>query len=221
MVLRELLWGCATKIPPHCPNEIIDVCCKIILEPNASDEDLLDLVKGPDFPTGGIIVGKTGIKDAYSKGKGSIIIRAKTSVENSKKGRESIIVSEIPYSIKKSQLIENIAKVAKEKIIDGISEMRDESNREGVRVVIDLKRDVQADVVMNQLYKFTSLQTSFGINMLALNNGVPELLNLRRYLELFTKFRKDVVYKRTKYHLKKTREKAHILLGPFCSFGKY
>ena len=205
--------GMATKIPPHCPNEIIDACCKIILEPNASDEDLLDLVKGPDFPTGGIIVGKTGIKDAYSKGKGSIIIRAKTSVENSKKGRESIIVSEIPYSIKKSQLIENIAKVAKEKIIDGISELRDESNREGVRVVIDLKRDVQADVVMNQLYKFTSLQTSFGINMLALNNGVPELLNLRRYLELFTKFRKDVVYKRTKYHLKKTREKAHILLG--------
>ena len=205
--------GMATKIPPHCPNEIIDACCKIILEPNASDEDLLDLVKGPDFPTGGIIVGKTGIKDAYSKGKGSIIIRARTSIENSKKGRESIIISEIPYSIKKSQLIENIAKVAKEKIIDGISELRDESNREGVRVVIDLKRDVQADVVMNQLYKFTSLQTSFGINMLALNNGVPELLNLRRYLELFTKFRKDVVYKRTKYHLKKTREKAHILLG--------
>ena len=205
--------GMATKIPPHCPNEIIDACCKIILEPNASDEDLLDLVKGPDFPTGGIIVGKTGIKDAYSNGKGSIIIRAKTTVESSKKGRESIIVSEIPYSIKKSQLIENIAKVAKEKIIDGISELRDESNREGVRVVIDLKRDVQADVVMNQLYKFTSLQTSFGINMLALNNGVPELLNLRRYLELFTKFRKDVVYKRTKYHLKKTREKAHILLG--------
>ena len=171
--------GMATKIPPHCPNEIIDACCKIILEPNASDEDLLDLVKGPDFPTGGIIVGKTGIKDAYSKGKGSIIIRARTSVENSKKGRESIVISEIPYSIKKSQLIENIAKVAKEKIIDGISELRDESNREGVRVVIDLKRDVQADVVMNQLYKFTSLQTSFGINMLALNNGVPELLNLR------------------------------------------
>ncbi len=205
--------GMATKIPPHCPNEIIDACCKIILEPNVSDDDLLNLVKGPDFPTGGIIVGKTGIKDAYSKGKGSIIIRAKTSVENSKKGRESIIISEIPYSIKKSQLIENIAKVAKEKIIDGISELRDESNREGVRVVIDLKRDVQADVVMNQLYKFTSLQTSFGINMLALNNGVPELLNLRRYLELFTNFRKDVVYKRTKYHLKKTREKAHILLG--------
>ena len=205
--------GMATKIPPHCPDEIIDACCKFILEPNASDEELLDLVKGPDFPTGGIIVGKNGIKDAYLKGKGSIIIRAKTSVEQSKKGRESIIISEIPYSIKKSQLIENIAKVAKEKIIDGISELRDESNREGVRVVIDLKRDVQADVVMNQLYKFTSLQTSFGINMLALNNGVPELLNLRKYLELFTKFRKDVVYKRTKYHLKKTRDKAHILLG--------
>tara|TARA_A100001015_G_scaffold252901_1_gene292755 strand:+ start:1961 stop:4597 length:2637 start_codon:yes stop_codon:yes gene_type:complete len=205
--------GMATKIPPHSPYEIIDACCKIIAEPETSDEDLLEIVNGPDFPTGGIIVGKTGIKDAYLKGKGSIIIRAKTSIETSKKGRESIIISEIPYSVKKSHLIENIARVAKEKIIDGISELRDESNREGVRVVIDLKRDIQADVVMNQLYKFTSLQTSFGINMLALNNGVPELLNLKRYLELFTNFRKDVVYKRTKYHLKRTREKAHLLLG--------
>ena len=205
--------GMATKIPPHCPSEIIDACCEIIANPSISDDELSGIVKGPDFPTGGIIVGKTGIKDAYLKGKGSIIIRARTSVEESKKGRQSIIISEIPYSIKKSQLIENIAKVAKEKIIDGISELRDESNREGVRVVIDLKRDIQADVVMNQLYKFTSLQTSFGINMLALNNGVPQLLNLRRYLELFTNFRKDIVYKRTKYHLKKTREKAHILLG--------
>ncbi len=205
--------GMATKIPPHSPYEIIDACCKIISDPEISIENLLEIVKGPDFPTGGIIIGKTGIKDAYLKGKGSIIIRAKTSIETTKKGRESIIISEIPYSVKKSHLIESIARVAKEKIIDGISELRDESNREGVRVVIDLKRDIQADVVMNQLYKFTSLQTSFGINMLALNNGVPELLNLKRYLELFTNFRKDVVYKRTKYHLKKTREKAHILLG--------
>jgi len=205
--------GMATKIPPHCPDEIIKACCEIILNPNISDEELYEIVKGPDFPTGGIIVGKTGIREAYQRGKGSIIIRAKTSIEQSKKGRESIIISEIPYSVKKSLLIENIARVAKEKIIDGISELRDESNREGVRVVIDLKRDIQADVVMNQLYKFTSLQTSFGINMLALNNGVPQLLNLRNYLELFTNFRKDIVYKRTKYHLKKTREKAHILLG--------
>ena len=205
--------GMATKIPPHCPNEIIDACCLIISKPNVSDEELLNIVHGPDFPTGGIIIGKTGIREAYLKGKGSIIIRSRTSIESSKKGKESIIISEIPYSVKKSQLIENIARVAKEKIIDGISELRDESNREGVRVVIDLKRDIQADVVMNQLYKFTSLQTSFGINMLALNNGVPELLNLKRYLELFTNFRKDVVYKRTKYHLRKTREKAHILLG--------
>jgi len=205
--------GMATKIPPHCPNEIIDACCLIISKPNVSDEELLNIVHGPDFPTGGIIIGKNGIKEAYLKGKGSIIIRSRTSIESSKKGKESIIISEIPYSVKKSQLIENIARVAKEKIIDGISELRDESNREGVRVVIDLKRDIQADVVMNQLYKFTSLQTSFGINMLALNNGVPELLNLKRYLELFTNFRKDVVYKRTKYHLRKTREKAHILLG--------
>ena len=205
--------GMATKIPPHCPSEIIEACCRIISEPDISEEELLNIVNGPDFPTGGIIVGKSGIKDAYIKGKGSIIIRAKTSIENSKKGRDSIIVSEIPYSVKKSQLIENIARVAKEKVIEGISELRDESNREGVRIVIDLKKDIQAEVVMNQLYKFTSLQTSFGINMLALNNGVPELLNLKKYLKLFTNFRKDIVFKRTKFHLKKTREKAHILLG--------
>ena len=205
--------GMATKIPPHCPSEIIEACCRIVSEPDISEEELLNIVNGPDFPTGGIIVGKSGIKDAYIKGKGSIIIRAKTSIENSKKGRDSIIVSEIPYSVKKSQLIENIARVAKEKVIEGISELRDESNREGVRIVIDLKKDIQAEVVMNQLYKFTSLQTSFGINMLALNNGVPELLNLKKYLKLFTNFRKDIVFKRTKFHLKKTREKAHILLG--------
>ncbi len=209
--------GMATKIPPHSPVEVIDACCKFISNPSITEDELMNTVIGPDFPTGGIIIGKSGIRDAYMKGKGSIIIRAKTSIETSKKGRESIIISEIPYSIKKSILIENIAKVAKEKIIEGISELRDESNREGVRVVIDLKRDIQADVVMNQLYKFTSLQTSFGINMLALNNGVPELLNLKRYLELFTNFRKDVVYKRTKYHLRKTREKAHIFLGLFVA----
>ena len=203
----------ATKIPPHCPNEIIDACCEIINNPNVTEEELLDIVKGPDFPTGGLIIGKSGIRDAYLKGKGSIMIRAKTSIETSKKGKESIIISEVPYSVKKSYLIENIARVAKEKIVEGIAELRDESNREGVRVVIDLKRDIQADVVLNQLFKFTPLQTSFGINLLALNNGIPELLNLRRYLNLFTKFRKDIIFKRTKFHLNKTRDKAHLLLG--------
>ena len=205
--------GMATKIPPHCPNEVIDACYKIVNNPGVTEEELLDIVKGPDFPTGGIIIGKSGIRDAYLKGKGSIMIRAKTSIETSKKGKESIIISEVPYSVKKSYLIENIARVAKEKIVEGISELRDESNREGVRVVIDLKRDIQADVVLNQLFKFTPLQTSFGINLLALNNGIPELLNLRRYLNLFTKFRKDVIFKRTKFHLNKTRDKAHLLLG--------
>ena len=205
--------GMATKIPPHCPNEIIDACCEIINNPNVTEEELLDIVKGPDFPTGGLIIGKSGIRDAYLKGKGSIMIRAKTSIETSKKGKESIIISEVPYSVKKSYLIENIARVAKEKIVEGIAELRDESNREGVRVVIDLKRDIQADVVLNQLFKFTPLQTSFGINLLALNNGIPELLNLRRYLNLFTKFRKDIIFKRTKFHLNKTRDKAHLLLG--------
>ena len=205
--------GMATKIPPHCPNEVIDACCEIVNNPSITEEELLDIVKGPDFPTGGIIIGKSGIRDAYLKGKGSIMIRAKTSIEISKKGKESIIISEVPYSVKKSYLIENIARVAKEKIVEGISELRDESNREGVRVVIDLKRDIQADVILNQLFKFTPLQTSFGINLLALNNGIPELLNLRRYLNLFTKFRKDVIFKRTKFHLNKTRDKAHLLLG--------
>ncbi len=205
--------GMATKIPPHCPSEIIDACCKLVLNPSITSDELLECVHGPDFPTGGIIVGKTGIRNAYLTGKGSILVRGKTQIENSRKGRDSIVITEIPYSIKKSQLIENIAKVAKEKIIEGISELRDESNREGVRVVIDLKRDVQSEVILNQLFKFTSLQSSFGINMLALNNGVPEVLNLKRSIDLFINFRKDVIFKRTKFHLKKTREKTHILLG--------
>ncbi len=205
--------GMATKIPPHCPDEIIQACCKIIENPELSQDELLDCVKGPDFPTGGIIVGKNGIRSAYLTGKGSILIRAKTIIETSKKGKNSIVITEIPFAIKKAQLIENIAKVARDKVIEGISELRDESNREGVRVVITLKKDVQTEVILNQLYKFTSLQTSFGINMLALNKGVPELLNLKKSLDLFLNFRKEVIFKRTKFHLKKTREKAHILLG--------
>ena len=140
---------------------------EFVEDPNIQDEDLLNYVKGPDFPTGGIIVGRSGIKNAYLTGKGSILIRGKTEIESTKKGRDSIIISEIPFAVKKSNLIETIAKISRDKIIDGISELRDESNREGVRVVIDLKRDSQAEVVLNQLYKFTPLQTSFGINMLA------------------------------------------------------
>ena len=205
--------GMATKIPPHCPSEIINACCKFIEDPEISDDDLLNYVNGPDFPTGGIIVGKSGIRSAYLTGKGSILIRGKTSIETTKKGRSSIIINEIPFAVKKSNLIETIAKVSRDKIIEGISELRDESNREGVRVVIDLKRDTQAEVILNQLFKFTPLQTSFGINMLALNKGVPELLNLKKSIKLFVEFRKDVIFKRTKFHLKKTREKAHVLLG--------
>ena len=205
--------GMATKIPPHCPSEIINACCKFIEDPEISDDDLLNYVNGPDFPTGGIIVGKSGIRSAYLTGKGSILIRGKTSIETTKKGRSSIIINEIPFAVKKANLIETIAKVSRDKIIEGISELRDESNREGVRVVIDLKRDAQAEVILNQLFKFTPLQTSFGINMLALNKGVPELLNLKKSIKLFVEFRKDVIFKRTKFHLKKTREKAHVLLG--------
>ena len=205
--------GMATKIPPHCPTEIINACCKFVEDPQISDDSLLSYVHGPDFPTGGIIVGKSGIRNAYLTGKGSILIRGKTDIEETKKGRSSIIIKEIPFAVKKSNLIETIAKVSRDKIIEGISELRDESNREGVRVVIDLKRDVQAEVILNQLFKFTPLQTSFGINMLALNKGVPELLNLKKSIKLFVEFRKDVIFKRTKFHLKKTREKAHIYLG--------
>ena len=184
-------------------------------------KDLLNLVKGPDFPTGGIIVGRTGIRSAYLNGKGSILIRGRTSTETSKKGRDSIIISEIPFAVKKSNLIETIAKVSKDKIIDGISELRDESNREGVRVVIDLKRDAQSEVVLNQLYKFTPLQTSFGINMLALNKGVPELLNLKKSIRFFVEFRKDVIFKRTKFHLKKTREKSSYFVGFVSCIREY
>ena len=205
--------GMATKIPPHCPSEIITACCKFVEDPEISLDELITCVKGPDFPTGGIIIGNSGIRSAYLTGKGSILIRGKTSIESTKKNRESIIITEVPFAIKKSQLIENIARVARDKIIEGISELRDESNREGVRIVIELKRDVQSEVVLNQLFKFTSLQTSYGINMLALNKGVPELLNLKRSIQLFIDFRKDVIFKRTRFHLKKTREKAHILLG--------
>ncbi len=205
--------GMATKIPPHCPSEIIDACCAYVENPEINVEELMEYVKGPDFPTGGIILGRSGYRQAYKTGKGSIIIRGKLSIENLKKSRESIVISEIPYSIKKSQLIESIAKVAKDKTIEGISELRDESNREGVRIVIDLKRDVQSEVIINQLYKFTSLQTSFGINLLALHKGVPQVLSLKSAIKFFIEFRKEVIFKRTKFHLMKTREKAHVLCG--------
>ena len=205
--------GMATKIPPHCPSEIIDACCAYVENPEINVEELMEYVKGPDFPTGGIILGRSGYRQAYKTGKGSIIIRGKLSIENLKKSRESIVISEIPYSIKKSQLIESIAKVAKDKTIEGISELRDESNREGVRIVIDLKRDVQSEVIINQLYKFTSLQTSFGINLLALHKGVPQVLSLKSAIKFFIEFRKDVIFKRTKFHLMKTREKAHVFCG--------
>ena len=204
--------GMATKIPPHCPNEIIDACCFFVDNLEASNNDLMQFINGPDFPTGGIILGKSGIKQAYNTGKGSIIIRGKVSIEN-QKARESIVITEIPYSVKKSQLIESIAKVAKEKTIEGISDLRDESNREGVRIVLDLKKNVQSEVIINQLYKFTSLQNSFGINLLALKDGVPQILTLRSSIKHFIDFRKKIIFKRTKFHLDKTREKAHTLCG--------
>ena len=205
--------GMATKIPPHCPTEVIDACCHFVDNPESNSEDLMEFIKGPDFPTGGLIMGRSGFRKAYQTGKGSIIIRGKINVETISKSKEAIVITEIPYSVKKSQLIESIAKVAKERVIEGISDLRDESNREGVRIVMDLKKNIQSEVIINQLYKFTPLQTSFGINLLALKNGVPNVLNLKSAIKFFIEFRKDVVFKRTKYHLEKTRVKAHILCG--------
>lgn len=205
--------GMATNIPTHNLGELIDACCALIDDPELRVEDLMAFVPGPDFPTGGIIMGRAGIWDAYRSGRGSIIIRSKTHIEPLKNDREAIIIDEIPFQVNKSRMIERIAEVVKEKIIEGISDLRDESDRDGMRVVIELKRDAVTDVVLNQLYRYTSLQTSFGINMLALLHGRPEQLSLKRILEAFLEFREEVILRRTRFDLLKAREKAHIFVG--------
>jgi DNA gyrase subunit A len=205
--------GMATNIPTHNLGEVIDACCALIDTPDLEVEDLLPLIHGPDFPTGGIIVGRSGIIDAFRTGKGSIIIRGKTHTETIRGEREAIIIDEIPFQVNKSRMIERIAEVVKEKIIEGISDLRDESDRDGVRVVIELKRDAVTDVVLNQLYRYTPLQTSFGINMLAIYHGRPEQMSLKRILSAFLEFREDVILRRTRYDLGKARERAHVLVG--------
>jgi DNA gyrase subunit A len=205
--------GMATNIPPHNLGEVIDACCAYIDNPDVSIDEILEIMPGPDFPTGATIVGTSGIRAAFHTGRGSVVIRAKTAFEDISNGRTAIIVSEIPYQVNKSRMIERIAEVAHEKIIEGISDLRDESDRHGVRVVIELKRDAEPEVVLNQLYRYTPLQTSFGVNMLALNGGRPELLNVKDIIAAFVKFREEVITRRTIYELGRARDRAHTLVG--------
>jgi DNA gyrase subunit A len=205
--------GMATNVPPHNLGEVIDACCALIDNPQIDDAELYAYVPGPDFPTGGLILGRAGIRAAQATGRGSVIMRARTHIEEIRKDREAIVATEIPYQVNKSRLVERIAEVVRDKQVEGISDLRDESDRDGVRVVIELKRDAVADVVLAQLYRHTPLQTSFGVNMLALNGGRPELHNLRRVLETFVAFREEVITRRTIYELRKARERAHNLLG--------
>ena len=205
--------GMATNIPPHNLGEVIDACCAYLDHPEVTNEELMGFVKGPDFPTGGLILGRGGARSAFMTGRGSILIRAKTNIEEIRKDREAIIVTEIPYQLNKSRLMERIAEVVRDKMVEGISDLRDESSREGVRVVIEIKRDAMAEVVLNQLYKHTPLQTSFGANMLAICDGKPLLLDLRSILVAFVQFREQVITRRTRYLLAKARERAHVLIG--------
>ncbi len=205
--------GMATNIPPHNLGEVIDATLALIEDPDLTSEDLLHYVPAPDFPTGALIVGRSGARRAYLEGRGSVIIRAKTHVEEIRKDRFAIIADEIPYQVNKATMIERIAEAARDRRIEGIAHVQDESDRDGVRVVIELKRDATPDVVLNQLYRFTPMQTSFGCNMLALNHGRPETLTLRDFLTYFLDFREEVVARRTAYELRRARERAHLLCG--------
>ena len=205
--------GMATNIPPHNLGEVVDACIALIDNPELSIEDLNVIVPGPDFPTGGVILGRVGIRGAYHLGRGSIVMRAKLSIETVRKEREAIIVTEIPYQVNKAAMVEKIAELVREKRIEGIADLRDESDRDGYRVVIELRREAVPDVVLNQLYRFTPLQSTFGANMVALDSGKPQLLNLKDLLRIFVAFREEVVSRRTKYLLNKARDRAHILVG--------
>jgi len=205
--------GMATNIPPHNVTEVIECLNQIIDNPEIDNEELLKHIVGPDFPTGGIIYGRQGIREAYLTGRGKVIVRAKANVEKMKSGKESIIVSEIPYQVNKSNLIENIANLVRNKQVEDISDLRDESDRDGMRIVIELKRDAQAQIVLNQLFKHTQMQTTFGIINLALVNGIPKVLTLKQTLDEFIKHRHEVVVRRTQFDLDKAEARAHILEG--------
>lgn len=205
--------GMATNIPPHNLGEVIDAAIAIMENPALTLEELMQIVPGPDFPTGAMILGRSGIRSAYETGRGSVVMRARVEVEEVRKDRWALIVNEIPYQVNKSTMIEKIAELVRDKRIEGISDIRDESDRSGMRVVIELKRDAVADVVLNQLYRFSQLQTSFGCNMVALNGGKPELMILSDMLKAFVSFREEVIGRRTRFLLKKARDRAHILVG--------
>ncbi|WP_375671861.1 MULTISPECIES: DNA gyrase subunit A [unclassified Bartonella] len=205
--------GMATNIPPHNLGEVVDGCIALIDNPDITLDKIIEIIPGPDFPTGGIILGHSGVRAAYETGRGSIIMRAKVEIEEIRSGRQAIIVSEIPYQVNKATMIEKMAELVRDKRIEGISDLRDESDRDGYRVVIELKKDVVAEIVLNQLYRYTPLQTSFGCNMVALNGGKPEQMTLLDMLRAFVSFREEVVSRRTKYLLRKARERAHVLVG--------
>ena len=203
----------ATNIPPHNLGEVIDACLAMIDRPEISLDELIEIVPGPDFPTGGLILGRAGIRSAYETGRGSVIMRGKVTTESMPGDREAIVVSEIPYQVNKATMVEKIAELVRDKRIEGISAVRDESDRHGYRVVVELRRDAVTDVVLNQIYRFTTLQTSFGCNFVALNGGRPEQMTLRDMLKAFVSFREEVVTRRTKFLLNKARVRAHVLVG--------
>jgi DNA gyrase subunit A len=205
--------GMATNIPPHNLGEVIDACVALIDDPGLSIDDLMAIVPGPDFPTGGIILGKAGIRSAYHLGRGAIVMRGKFTIETIRKEREAIVITEIPYQVNKAAMVERIGELVREKKIDGIADLRDESDRDGYRVVIELRRDAMPDVVLNQLYRFTTLQSTFGANMVALDGGRPQVMNLKDLLRAFVAFREEVISRRTKHLLGKARDRAHILVG--------
>jgi DNA gyrase subunit A len=205
--------GMATNIPPHNLGELIDACLAYIENPAIEVEELNEIIPGPDFPTAGLILGRTGIRQAYATGRGSIIMRGRATVEEIRKDREAIIITEIPYQVNKASLVESIAHLVRDKRVEGIADLRDESDRQGMRIVIELKRDAVGEVVLNQLYRYSALQSSFGANMVALNGGRPELMNLRDMLVAFIAFREEVVGRRTKFLLGKARDRAHVLVG--------
>ena len=205
--------GMATNIPPHNLAEVIDATCALIDDPATTDERLMELVPGPDFPTGGIILGHAGSRAAMMTGRGSVIMRGRCEIEDIGKDKQAIIITEVPYQVNKASMIEKIAELVREKRIEGIGDLRDESDRHGVRVVVEIRRDAMAEIVLNQLYKFTPLQTSFGANMLAINGGRPQLMNLKQILQAFINFREEVIRRRTVYLLNQARNRAHVLVG--------
>ena len=205
--------GMATNIPPHNLGEIVDACLAVLDDPEIGLDQLLEIVPGPDFPTGGEILGRTGARLALMTGRGSVVVRGRATVETIRKDREAIVITEIPYQVNKAHLQEKIAELVREKRIEGISDVRDESDRRGMRVVVELKRDAPGDVILNQLYRYTALQSSFGVNMLALNRGRPEQMGLRLLIDAFLEFREEVVVRRTKFDLAKARDRGHVLVG--------